>query len=189
MAGCVARVYAEAWYEAVLDTGNIKRMERVRREGEMVLDLLKRYPDWLELLKTPRLSAEEKEKLLEQALGGCTADGDAVDEVLQNLLKLLVKNRHADEAAAVLRQGIIYCKKSCGIGSAVVTSAAKLREDQKERVKEQLLAVTGCREIEIAYACDESLIGGLMICMENRLADGSVRGMLRRLTGALRKVL
>ena len=51
-----------------MDTGNIERMERVRREGEMVLDLLKRYPDWLELLKTPRLSAEEKEKLLEQAL-------------------------------------------------------------------------------------------------------------------------
>ncbi len=184
MAGRVARVYAEAWYEAVLDEENVSQ---AWKEAKMVLELLKAYPDWWNLLKTPGLSADEKERLLEQVADACTGAGYAMPQTLRNLLKLLVKNRHAEELAAVLWQGISYCKKSCGIGSAVVTSATELRQDQKKQVETRLLAITGHREMEIEYLCDRRLIGGLVIQMEDRLADGSVCTRIRRLVQDLGK--
>lgn len=181
MAGFVTRVYAEAWYEAAVEAGKV---EQIRKDAETLLKLLEEYPRWQALLETPVLSAEEKETLLDQAFGSSNVDG-----ILCNLLKLLVKNHRTEATAAILRQGISYCKKSSGILSAVVISAEALGEGQKKQVQKRLTETAGCREIEIEYVCDSSLIGGLAVLMENRLADGSVRGRIRKLAKSLTKNL
>ena len=49
------------------------------------------------------------------------------------------------------------------IGTAQVTSPMELSGEWKARIKEKLLATTGYVEMEMTYAVDPALIGGLVI--------------------------
>ena len=69
-----------------------------------------------------------------------------------------------------------------------VTSAMELDEQWKEKIREKLLGTTGYKELEISYQVDESLIGGMIIRLKDRVVDSSIKSQLERLKGQLEKI-
>ena len=67
------------------------------------------------------------------------------------------------------------------IGVVTVKSAIELRESQKKNIYEKLLATTD-------YKTLESLIGGLVIRIGDRVVDGSLKYKLEQLTSRLLKI-
>ena len=67
---------------------------------------------------------------------------------------------------------------------ATVTTAAPAEAGELERIREALKRRFGC-EVELATAVDPELIGGAVIDAGELVIDGSVRGKLERLGGAL----
>ena len=74
------------------------------------------------------------------------------------------------------------------IGVVNVTSALPLSEDQKKRVEERLLETTGFVSLEMEYAVDESLLGGLVIRIGDRVVDGSIKTRLEEIRRDLMKL-
>ena len=60
--------------------------------------------------------------------------------------------------------------------------------EEKEKIEKKVLATSGYAALEPHYEVDESLIGGLIIRIEDRVVDSSVRGKLERLTRELRDI-
>ena len=67
---------------------------------------------------------------------------------------------------------------------ATVTTAVPAGADELERIRDALKRRFGC-EVEIQSAVDPELIGGALIDAGGVVIDGSVRGKLERLQGAL----
>ena len=74
------------------------------------------------------------------------------------------------------------------IGVVKVTSAVLLSEEQKQRVEKRLLETTQYVDLEITYAVDESLLGGLVIRIGDRVVDSSIRTRLEEVKRDLMKL-
>ena len=74
------------------------------------------------------------------------------------------------------------------IGVAVVTSAVPLADAQKQKIEKKLFDTTSYKTMEIEYKVDESLIGGLMIRIGDRVVDSTIKSKLTSLTASLMKI-
>lgn len=74
------------------------------------------------------------------------------------------------------------------IGSASVTSAVELTQEQKKAVEKRLLEVTDYRSLEIAYIVKPEIIGGLIIRLDNWVVDSSLKTQIDTLSRQLSKI-
>ena len=67
-----------------------------------------------------------------------------------------------------------------GIAHALVTSAIPLSQEDVTTVVQRLSEITG-REIAVGTEVDESILGGLVVRIGDRLIDGSTKSKLEAL--------
>jgi F-type H+-transporting ATPase subunit delta len=67
-----------------------------------------------------------------------------------------------------------------GVTTAVATSASELQPDEVRELTQRLEKLTG-GTVELELNVDESLLGGIVVRVGDRLIDGSVRSRLERL--------
>ena len=79
-------------------------------------------------------------------------------------------------------------RESEKMGTAYVDTAVELTEDQKQAVKNKLLATTSYQTFDVYYHVDPTLIGGMVIRIGDRVVDSSVRTKLYDLTRELSKI-
>ena len=77
-------------------------------------------------------------------------------------------------------------KEEKKIGVVSVTTPFALSESKKFEIQKKLLQTTGYRSLEITYNVDESLIGGMVIRIKDRVVDSSVKTRLKELEKSLR---
>ena len=68
------------------------------------------------------------------------------------------------------------------IGIAYVSSAVELSDKQREAVLNKLLTTTSYKEFQMHYSIDESLIGGMVIRIGDRVVDSSVKTKLDQMS-------
>ena len=66
-----------------------------------------------------------------------------------------------------------------------MTTATTLTDSQKVQIQEKLLQTTNYQTLEMHYSVDASLIGGMVIRMNDRVVDSSIRTKLNDLTKQL----
>jgi hypothetical protein len=71
------------------------------------------------------------------------------------------------------------------IGVAYVSTAIALNDAQKDRVKQRLLETTAYESFEMNYTVDETLLGGMVIRVGDRVVDTSIKNKLRDLSKQL----
>ena len=89
---------------------------------------------------------------------------------------------------SVFEYFIDLVKEEKKIGKAHVTTAIPLGDKQKEKVEQKLLDTTKYNSFEMDYSVDESLMGGMVIRIGDRVVDSSIKTKLYELTRDLRSV-
>ena len=79
-------------------------------------------------------------------------------------------------------------KEYKNIGTAYVKTPMELNAVQKERLVTKLLQTTHYESFEMHYEVDESLMGGMVIRIGDRIVDSSVKNKLQQLTRELSKI-
>ena len=130
------------------------------------------------LLSNPAVPIGEREKVVRDALG------ERISDKAANLLLLLVRRGRADLMAPVAAEFRRIHDRREGISHATVTSAAPLDEAELAALRDRLTGMTGGR-VEVTFAVDPALLGGVVVRIGDRLIDGSVRGRLERLRNRL----
>lgn len=101
--------------------------------------------------------------------------------MMMRFLTLLVDKGRVGETAAILDYFIQKAREKEKIGTAQVISAVKLTEKMKKAIEDRLLALTVYENLEMICQTDESLIGGLVIRIGDRVADLSVKTKLENM--------
>ena len=166
MAKLVSKVYGDALFETALEKD---RVDVLYEEVCSLIPILQGNPELTALLNNPRVVKEEKADLIRQIFSG------RVTEELMGFLAVVVDKDRQNDLMPICEYFIERVKEFKRIGTATVTSAVELSEDQKTRLKEKLLASTKYVMFEMTYQVDPALIGGMVIRIGDGVVDSSIR--------------
>jgi len=76
-----------------------------------------------------------------------------------------------------------------GIGTAYITTAIPLTDAKKKEIHDKILNDTKYRKIDAVFTVDESIIGGMIIRIRDRVVDSSIRTKLDNMERELHKVM
>ena len=176
MAKLASSTYSEALFETGTESGTL---DTLYEEADTLKQILKENPDFSRLMNHPKILREEKEEIIESVFKGRLSDE------FTGFLRIIVANRRYNEIDSIIEQFILKVKEYKKIGVAYVTTPLELSDEQKDAVKSRLLETTDYSSMEINYAIDESLIGGMVIRIGDRVVDSSIKNKLDSLTREL----
>ena len=121
---------------------------------------------------------------LEQRLDAAGGVFAKLSQPVRNIIFLLVRRGRIEQLPRVVEEFVRLDERRQGITHATATSAAPLTDLEVKALTARLEQMTGGR-VALDTAVDESLLGGLIVRVGDRLIDGSVRGRLERLRNQL----
>lgn len=178
MAKLVSKTYGEALFELAVEEGH---EEELLQEIMQLKELLTENPDFGKLMNHPKILKEEKLAVLKEVFEG------RISKNLQGFLHLIVSKDRYGDIDAILDYFIDEVKQEKGIGTAYVSTATALSETKQKEVEEKLLSTTSFNQMEMHFAVDESLIGGMVIRIRDRVVDSSIKTKLFELQRELLK--
>ena len=179
MAKLVAKTYGDALFTLALDE---KKTDVMYSEVLSLQEILKENPELKALMNHPKITRDEKLKVVEDVFKG------RLDDELTGFLVLLLKKDRYSELDAILEYFTAKVKEYKGIGVAFVTSAVELKDSQKDEIKNKLLSTTDYRQMEMHYVVDKDVIGGVVIRLGDKVVDSSIRTRLENIKRELHQV-
>jgi F-type H+-transporting ATPase subunit delta len=165
-----ARRYARALLELAVEQAD---PGRIREQLDALAAALESHRELAAALQHPALGAEKKQALLQ----GVFKD---VAPLLARLLALLAQRNRLPLLPGIARAYATLWNAQRGVAEAELVSAAELEPTQRGAIAEALAAATGKR-IELSPRIDPEILGGVLVKVDGRVYDGSVRGRLRAL--------
>ena len=162
----MSKVYGDAYVSVVSEKNNlIDALEEIKSVKNILLENV----EIIELLDSPKMDDEEKIDFIK----GIFENHISVDS-MGFLLTIIEKKRQA-ELLPILDYVIDCVKELLLIGKATVTTALPLDDSKKERIVDELLKSSHYKSLEAEYVVDESIIGGIVIRIGDRVVDSSVK--------------
>ncbi len=147
------------------------------------LELLKtsfeNEPGYTEFLASPSINLAERISAIESAF-----EGKIPEDVLSYLCLLCEKGRIPDFMDSH-EQYALLLDAFRRVANAVVTSALELTEEEKKALNEKLEKMCGA-SVKIEYRIDPSIIGGVIVEMDGKTIDGSLRSRLSSVKDVIR---
>lgn len=166
----LAREYGDGLYALAYEEN---LTAEVLEQMQALKACFREQPDFLRLLSNMSLSKDERVQILDGALRG------QVHPYVLNFLKILCERGALSEYEGCVAAYTALYNQAHGITEASVTTAAPLGKDQRKRLVEKLSAMTG-RTVVLSEKVDPSVLGGVLLEMNGKRYDNTVR---RRLDG------
>ena len=179
MAKLISKTYGDALFELAVEKDKV---DVLLEEIEQLKEVLSENEDFGSLMNHPKIIKEEKIQVAKDVFSGRISD-----ELLGFLTIIITKDRYRD-IDAILDYFIAEVKRYKGIGIATVTTAVPLKEEQCKKIEQKLLDTTQFTKMEMHYQLDESLIGGMVVRIGDRVVDSSIKTKLSELQKELLKV-
>ena len=179
MAKLVSSTYGDALFAVAVESDKI---DVLYEQVQQVAQILREHTDLNRLMMHPNIDKDEKVSMIETIFAG------RVCEELVGLLCMIVEKNHYKELDSVFSYFTERVREHKNIGTAYVTSAMEMTPEQKKAVEQKLLSTTAFVSVEVHYAVDPALIGGMVIRIRDRVVDGSVRTKLHHLTRELSNI-
>ena len=176
MAKLVSKTYGEALFEIAMEENKAREL---MEEIQALQKALEENADLDKLLKHPGIPKQEKVQVMENIFKG------RVSDELTGFLRIVISKERYGDLQAIFQYYIDKVKEVRGIGIAYVTTAVALTDAQKAAVQSKLLQTTSYQTMEMHYSVDSSLIGGMVIRINDRVVDSSIRTKLNDLTKQL----
>lgn len=167
----VAKRYALALFQLAKEKKLLNKMEE---ELRVVKKVVSENKGLNAVLKSPKLSKEEKKNLIIEAFA-------SMNPYVINTIVILVERHRQDQIAEVANEFIQLANDERGVAEATVTSIRPLTEEESEALSTKFAAKIGKKSLEIENKVDSNLLGGLKVRIGNRIFDGSLQGKLERL--------
>ena len=176
MAKLVSGTYGEALFELASEKNTVSAMLEEVSGLQMVL---KENKELSVLMNNPKVSKDEREGIIKEVFQGRLSD-----DLLYFLILLVQKGRyaHVEEILAYFTDRV---KEAEGIGTAYITTAVELTPAKKDEIHKKLLATTSYREIEVIYQVDPEIIGGMIVRINDRVVDSSIKTKLEKMERSL----
>ncbi len=179
MAKLVSTTYGDALLELALEED---RLDGFSEEVTAVRQVFLENEELGRVLDHPKVTREEKLDLISNVF-----DKRISDELL-GFLRIIVEKGRQDQLIAVFDHFLHEVKEHKGIGTAHVTSAVALSGPQKTALEARLLQTTRYHSFEMDYQVDPAILGGLVIRIEDRVVDSSLKTRIDNLSRQLARI-
>lgn len=164
----ISKEYANALFALAKESAS---QEEVFLSLHTVLNCFKQNPEYLDLLDSASIPKKERAEALSQAFSG------AVNEWVLNFLQVLCAQGHIRAFEDCVREYQQLLDEEKKISTAQITSAVALSESEKERLKSALESKLG-HGVQLECGLDESLMGGIVVRVDGKVLDGSLKRRL-----------
>ena len=137
-----------------------------------VKELLDESPEYKELISSPAIPLSDRLAIIEQAFS------KTVPEHVLSYLQLICEKGRFSCFNESVEQYNALLDASEQISAAKITSAIELTNEEKEKLVSKLESRYHCR-ISAEYYIDDAMLGGLIVELDGKILDGSLRQRLR----------
>jgi F-type H+-transporting ATPase subunit delta len=173
----IAQRYAKALLQAALSAG---KADEVFDDVQGLIALQSRDPSMRNFLFSPQVATEAKHALIDKVLKGRASD------LTVEFLHILVDKKRIMFVADIAQAYILLYEKEKGIIEVTAITAVPLEDRLRERLLRTLESQTG-KSIRLTHEINPHILGGMIVRMEDKLIDGSVRFQLEQLRRRLRE--
>jgi len=170
----VARPYAKAIFELASDGDSMAAWSELLTVAAEVA----RDRGFKELLGSPLM---EDQQLADLVIDVC---GERADQLGRNLIRVLAENDRLAYLPEIDLEFERLRAEAEQIVDVQVTSSIELGEAQQQKIAAAMGERLG-KNVRLHCEIDESLLGGAVVRAGDLVIDGSLRGRLERLAGAL----
>ena len=165
----ISNEYAKALFMLALENN---AREEYKNALELVEEVFSENPKYIEFLSGLAIPLDERLNALESAFA------DAVPREILSFLKILCEKKHIEEFSDCIEKYYAMDNDINRIVNATVTSAVELSDEEKSSLEEKLEKTSG-HKVMIEYVIDESIIGGLIVEMDGKIIDTSLKKHLK----------
>jgi F-type H+-transporting ATPase subunit delta len=182
MPSAVAFRYARALVDVVTAPGAAAPPRDPRAVGSQLAEfeqVLRQNAELQILFATPAIPTAKKIAVL-----GSLAPMAGLEPLAQRFLSVVLQHERISLLAEITEAYQLALNERLGVVVAQVTSARPLGEAERQQLSSALRARTG-KQVQMTFALDPGLIGGVVAQVGSTIYDGSVRGHLERLRAEL----
>lgn len=179
MAKLVSKVYGDALFSLATEE---EKLDGIWDEVKAIRKVIEENPDFVSMLCHPDMTQEKKISVLERIFKTTVSDD------MMGFLHVLVNKGRIEEILAILDYFDEQAKEYKKIGVVKVSTPMPLSDAQKEQIEKRILEVSDYESLEAHYELDESLLGGIVIRIGDRVLDNSIRTKMDTLSRQLFKV-
>lgn len=170
--GTIARRYSVALADVVLKGG---QTDTVKAEIESLGELFGQNAELQTVFSNPAITHANKEKVLSGLLAKLKPSSTTA-----NFLKVLLQNGRLSDLSEINDRFAAVLDERGGIVAAEITSARELPDAERAQFEKSLAALTG-KTVNVNYAVDPDIIGGVVTRIGSTVYDGSVKTKLDNL--------
>ncbi|EST90619.1 ATP synthase F1 subunit delta [Vagococcus lutrae] len=167
----VDRKYGRILYEIAKKENQI---EAIHDELLVLRDIYKEVPEIGQILTDDRLAAFEKADILHEL-------DREFGETISKFLRVIYEYGRMNEIPEIIDEFEFFYYEDKGILVADVTSVVSLSEDEITRLKEEVKAMTDAEKVIIREKLDPSILGGLIVQVDHKMIDNSVKKQLKEM--------
>lgn len=168
--------YAAALFSLAMETGSESAYARALEDVQAVFHA---EPDYVAFLASPAIAKAERTQALEQAFAS------VLPEHVLSFLQLLCERGHIGGLDGCVAEYRKLLDEHLRMSTAKVTSYLPLTEEEKQRLKEKLEKSSG-HTVILECGTDEGLLGGMVVEMDGKIMDGSLRRRLQDIKDVIR---
>lgn len=165
MAKLISKRYAVALFELAKETDKI---DLFNSQVELIYNSIKDDKEFLTVLNHPRISGGEKFNLFQNIYK------NNISEEILGLISIVVNKNRETEILEILETFLELVRDYKGITTAYIFSAIALNDEQLTKIKENLSKNLN-KEIIIEASVKPELIGGLLINVDGKVIDNSIK--------------
>jgi F-type H+-transporting ATPase subunit delta len=169
--GRLSRRYTRALFQLAREAGE---EEKIGREIDQFFSSYS-GADLEKVLINPAFAVAERKKILIQVAGA-----QQLSPLLAKFLSLLLERDRLVELAGIVSCYRRLLNEARGRVEARVVSPDALDAPLLEQLRERLRALSG-KDVVLNQETDPSLLGGLLIELEGKIYDGSIRAQLEKM--------
>ena len=146
--------------------------EEYGKSLEFLTNTFMESPEYLEFLASPGIPLGERLSAVESAFAEC------IPLNVLSYVQLLCEKGRIESFFEAAEEYKALLDASNRVSVAKITSAVELTDDEKTKLYNKLKAMSG-GEVTMEYSVDGSLLGGLIVELDDKIMDGSLRNRLR----------
>lgn len=168
----VAARYARALFEAASESG---KLDEVVTDLNAVQALFQELPALSSFLENPAIPGHEKIDFAKTQLI------PKVNPWVGNLLGLMIENKRITAFPALIDQLADLINKRDNIAKAEAITAAELDSSQLDKLRQALESRYGFSKVLLSNRVEPSILGGVIVKLQDQVIDGSFSGRLESL--------
>lgn len=171
MAELVGKRYASSLFEVGLE---LDKVDEFYKQIEFMKEIFRSEAKLLSILEHPRISRIEKQELVNKIFE------KNLSEEIRNFLFILIDKRREDSIMDIIEEYKKLYKEHKNILEIEAVTAVPMKESLQDRLKIKLKEKFN-KEIHLFNSVDDSLIGGVLLKMDEKIIDSTLQGKLKEM--------